>query len=89
MKITKNIAYFLPRNSNAEQIGRLAGADGICEIEKNVLNHVCKAWTAYFGELAIDAPLEEEEEEEEEEDYGLSAANGADANKIDYYCEDE
>ncbi|KAF9950487.1 Trimethylguanosine synthase [Mortierella alpina] len=86
MKITKNIAYFLPRNSNAEQIGRLAGAEGICEIEKNVLNHVCKAWTAYFGELAIDAPAEEEQEEE---DYGLSEANGADTDKIDYYCEDE
>ncbi|KAF9572370.1 Trimethylguanosine synthase [Mortierella alpina] len=85
-KITKNIAYFLPRNSNAEQIGRLAGADGICEIEKNVLNHVCKAWTAYFGELAIDAP---DEEEAEEEDYEYSGVNGTDADKIDYYCEDE
>ncbi|KAG9323037.1 hypothetical protein KVV02_001692 [Mortierella alpina] len=87
MKITKNIAYFLPRNSNAEQIGRLAGADGICEIEKNVLNHVCKAWTAYFGELAIDAPVAGEEEEEE--DHEQSEANGADTDKIDYYCEDE
>ncbi|KAF9286305.1 Trimethylguanosine synthase [Mortierella alpina] len=86
MKITKNIAYFLPRNSNAEQIGRLAGADGICEIEKNVLNHVCKAWTAYFGELAIDAPAEEKQEEEH---YGLAEVNGTDAETIDYYCEDE
>ncbi|KAF9962684.1 Trimethylguanosine synthase [Mortierella alpina] len=86
MKITKNIAYFLPRNSNAEQIGRLAGADGICEIEKNVLNHVCKAWTAYFGELAIDTPAEEDEQTE---DYEHSEVNAADADKIDYYCEDE
>ncbi|KAF9168023.1 Trimethylguanosine synthase [Mortierella sp. AD011] len=68
-KITKNIAYFLPRNSNADQIGRLAGPDGICEIEKNVLNRVCKAWTAYFGELAV-VQGEGEEEEEGEEDYG-------------------
>ncbi|KAG0004249.1 Trimethylguanosine synthase [Entomortierella chlamydospora] len=68
-KITKNIAYFLPRNSNADQIGRLAGPDGICEIEKNVLNHVCKAWTAYFGELAVVQEEEEEEEDENEEGY--------------------
>ncbi|KAF9355368.1 Trimethylguanosine synthase [Mortierella sp. AD094] len=70
-KITKNIAYFLPRNSNADQIGSLAGPDGICEIEKNVLNHVCKAWTAYFGELAAVAQEEGHEEEyEDHEEYG-------------------
>ncbi|KAF9578604.1 Trimethylguanosine synthase [Lunasporangiospora selenospora] len=63
-KITPNIAYFLPRNSNAEQIGRLAGPDGFCEIERNVLNNVCKAWTAYFGELA--EPEEEYDEQEGE-----------------------
>ncbi|KAG0302739.1 Trimethylguanosine synthase [Dissophora globulifera] len=52
-KITNNIAYYLPRNSNVDQIGQLAGSDGTCEIEKNVLNKVCKAWTAYYGELAV------------------------------------
>ncbi|KAG0264369.1 Trimethylguanosine synthase [Mortierella polycephala] len=77
-KITKNIAYFLPRNSNAEQIGRLVGEDGNCEIEKNVLNKVCKAWTAYFGELAT--PGYEEDEE---------AQNEHPKDAIDYYCEDE
>ncbi|KAG0198056.1 Trimethylguanosine synthase [Mortierella sp. GBA30] len=80
MKITKNIAYFLPRNSNADQIGRLAGPDGSCEIEKNVLNHVCKAWTAYFGELAVEAEVEEE--------HGYPDENGG-AYEIDYYCDDE
>lgn len=62
-KITKNIAYFLPRNSNADQIGELAGPDGVCEIEENVLNKVVKAWTAYFGELAAipEDPAEGEE----------------------------
>ncbi|KAI7825640.1 RNA cap guanine-N2 methyltransferase-domain-containing protein [Gamsiella multidivaricata] len=68
-KITNNIAYFLPRNSNAEQIGRLAGPGGSCEIEKNVLNDVCKAWTAYFGELAV-VPEEIENDEEYNEDQG-------------------
>ncbi|KAF9434899.1 Trimethylguanosine synthase [Entomortierella beljakovae] len=70
-KITNNIAYFLPRNSNADQIGRLAGPGGLCEIEKNVLNHVCKAWTAYFGELAVIDEVGDNEEEVEEE-YGLN-----------------
>ncbi|KAF9113111.1 Trimethylguanosine synthase [Mortierella sp. AM989] len=71
-KITKNIAYFLPRNSNADQIGRLAGPDGTCEIEKNILNHVCKAWTAYFGELAVvyDEEVEGEGNDEREEHNG-------------------
>ncbi|KAF9999666.1 Trimethylguanosine synthase [Modicella reniformis] len=50
-KITNNIAYFLPRNSDPQQIGRMAGPGSVCEVEKNVLNNVCKAWTAYFGEL--------------------------------------
>ncbi|ORZ27216.1 RNA cap guanine-N2 methyltransferase-domain-containing protein [Lobosporangium transversale] len=65
-KITKNIAYFLPRNSNPEQIGRLAGSgpENTCEIEKNVLNHVCKAWTAYFGDLvAVPERVNGKEEE--------------------------
>ncbi|KAI9234917.1 MAG: RNA cap guanine-N2 methyltransferase-domain-containing protein [Podila humilis] len=72
-KITPNIAYFLPRNSNAEQIGRLIGPeDGICEIEQNVLNNVCKAWTAYFGELAVSEEdrAQEEVKEEEGDDMG-------------------
>ncbi|KAF9188848.1 Trimethylguanosine synthase [Haplosporangium sp. Z 767] len=79
-KITKNIAYFLPRNSNAEQIGRLTGEDGNCEIEKNVLNKVCKAWTAYFGELA--APGYEEEEEEYEGEYAEDKGAGSKSKKL-------
>ncbi|KAG0028046.1 Trimethylguanosine synthase [Podila clonocystis] len=70
-KITPNIAYFLPRNSNAEQIGRLIGPDdGICEIEQNVLNTVVKAWTAYFGELAVSEEDQVEGVREEEDDMG-------------------
>jgi trimethylguanosine synthase len=56
----------LPRNSDPEQIGRLAGPGGACEIEKNNLNNVCKAWTAYFGELAFLSQDEAEQEEHEE-----------------------
>ncbi|KAF9160974.1 Trimethylguanosine synthase [Actinomortierella ambigua] len=60
-KITPHIAYYLPRNSNAEQIGRLAGEGETCEINKNVLNGACKAWTAYFGELQLEHGEGEEE----------------------------
>lgn len=125
-KITKNIAYFLPRNSDPDQIGRLAtnmpktpkraltatsdntdadmqeeeveGGEPLCEIEKNVLNNVCKAWTAYFGDLAI-AP-EDEGEDMEGDDYYAEGGYGEDVDMslstkgnsgrlddIDYYCE--
>lgn len=67
-----------------------------CEIEKNVLNNVCKAWTAYFGDLAI-AP----EDEGEGDDYYAEGGYGEDVDisaptkahgghrqdEIDYYCE--
>ncbi|KAF9970001.1 Trimethylguanosine synthase [Actinomortierella ambigua] len=91
-KITPHIAYYLPRNSNAEQIGRLAGEGETCEINKNVLNGACKAWTAYFGELQLshtegaeegDADWTEDNEDapagEEDDDggWGLSAAAAA------------
>ncbi|KAG0239997.1 Trimethylguanosine synthase [Actinomortierella wolfii] len=60
-KITPHIAYYLPRNSDPEQIGRLAGEGQTCEINKNVLNGACKAWTVYFGELQM--PQGEDTEE--------------------------
>jgi len=50
-EITDNIAYFLPRNVDVEQILRLAGANGKVEIEQNILNSKVKTITAYFGEL--------------------------------------
>ncbi|KAG0288147.1 Trimethylguanosine synthase [Linnemannia gamsii] len=131
-KITKNIAYFLPRNSDPDQIGRLATnipkgskrlrrltatasfdnadmqedeeeeeeaeeVEPSCEIEKNVLNKVCKAWTAYFGDLAIAPEAEEEEVMEDGDDYYAEGGEDVDmpATKgrggrqedIDYYCE--
>lgn len=66
-KITKNIAYYLPRTSDAVQIGQLAGPGGVCEVESNVLNHVAKSWTAYFGDLAT-VPEEEQAHADEDED---------------------
>ncbi|XP_064605745.1 trimethylguanosine synthase-like [Liolophura sinensis] len=52
--ITKNIAYFLPRNSDVEQITKLAGPGGKVEIEHNFLNKKLKSITAYYGELVLD-----------------------------------
>ncbi|XP_046841193.1 trimethylguanosine synthase-like [Xenia sp. Carnegie-2017] len=49
--ITNNIAYFVPKNTNVEQLTSLADVDGKVEIEQNLLNRRVKTITAYFGEL--------------------------------------
>ncbi|XP_028396845.1 LOW QUALITY PROTEIN: trimethylguanosine synthase-like [Dendronephthya gigantea] len=51
--ITENIAYFVPKNTNIEQLTSLADFDGRekVEIEQNFLNRRVKTITAYFGEL--------------------------------------
>lgn len=48
-KITPNIAYFLPRNTDPGQLLDLC-EDG-CELEGNYMNGKLKTVTAYFGEL--------------------------------------
>ncbi|XP_055712481.1 uncharacterized protein LOC129807313 [Phlebotomus papatasi] len=50
-KITENIAMFLPRNSNTQQLSTLAGPGGAVEIEQNFLDRKFIALTAYYGEL--------------------------------------
>ena len=52
--ITNNIAYFLPRNVDIEQVLKLAGPQGKVEVEQNVLNSKVKTITAYFGDLIIE-----------------------------------
>ncbi|KAG8235796.1 hypothetical protein J437_LFUL015835 [Ladona fulva] len=49
--ISENIAYFLPRNINTDQVVMLAGPGGQVEIEQNFLGKKLVAITAYFGEL--------------------------------------
>lgn len=51
--ITRNIAYFLPRNTDTDQLLQLAAPYSI-EIEENYLNQRLKAITAYFGSLKLD-----------------------------------
>uniref|UniRef100_A0A8C5MA97 Trimethylguanosine synthase n=1 Tax=Leptobrachium leishanense TaxID=445787 RepID=A0A8C5MA97_9ANUR len=50
-QITKNIIYFLPRNTDMEQVASLAGPGGKVEIEQNFLNKKLKTMTVYFGDL--------------------------------------
>ena len=50
-KISNNVAYFLPRNVDIEQVVRLAGAGVKMEVEQNFVNNKVKTITAYFGEL--------------------------------------
>ncbi|KAJ1922545.1 RNA methylase protein, partial [Tieghemiomyces parasiticus] len=52
-RITPDIAYFLPRNCEPDQIGQLDPGRNV-EIEMNYLFGYLKAITAYFGELVGD-----------------------------------
>jgi trimethylguanosine synthase len=46
-----NVVFFLPRNSNLEQIAYMAGPGGCVEIEQNFLGHKLVAISAYYGKL--------------------------------------
>ncbi|KAI9472002.1 MAG: S-adenosyl-L-methionine-dependent methyltransferase [Benjaminiella poitrasii] len=50
-QITPHIAYFVPRNTNPQQLARMAGPGNTCEIEQNALNGKVKALTVYYGDL--------------------------------------
>ena len=55
LKLTKNIVFFLPRNTNIEQILYLTHPDNqigsLVEIEQNFLNYKLISLTAYFNDL--------------------------------------
>ena len=53
LQITENIAYYVPRNVNTDQMASLAGPGGHVELEQNLLNGKLKTITAYFGELVM------------------------------------
>lgn len=48
-KLTKNIAYLLPRNIDNDEINSLLKPGEVVEIEKNIVNKKTKTLTAYFG----------------------------------------
>ncbi|KAH3729300.1 hypothetical protein DPMN_055268 [Dreissena polymorpha] len=58
-QISQNIALFVPRNTNINQLTSLAGPGGKMEMEQNFLNKKLKTITAYYGELVLDGEEEE------------------------------
>ena len=60
---TNNVAYYLPRNTNHDQIKNIAlegekrcGRGGTiicCEVEEEIIGQRTKAITAYFGDLVV------------------------------------
>ncbi|RUS90338.1 hypothetical protein EGW08_001936 [Elysia chlorotica] len=52
-KITNDIAFFLPKNTDSEKLTALAGQGKQVEIEQNFLNNKLKTITAYFGDLIL------------------------------------
>ncbi|EGC31939.1 hypothetical protein DICPUDRAFT_39172, partial [Dictyostelium purpureum] len=58
LKVTPNIAYFLPRNTSKSDIAKLCliskenGGSEECEVEENYINDKLKTITLYFGALA-------------------------------------
>ena len=48
-RLTKNVAYFVPRNTDGAALAKLAGQGNRVEIEQNILNWKTKTITAYYG----------------------------------------
>ena len=53
-QITENIAFFLPRNVDVDEVIRLAVPGASVEVEQNFLNRRVKTVTAYYGNLISD-----------------------------------
>ncbi|XP_062560801.1 trimethylguanosine synthase [Armigeres subalbatus] len=49
--VSRNVAMYLPRNSNTQQLTMLAGPNNAVEIEQNFLDRKLIALTAYYGDL--------------------------------------
>uniref|UniRef100_A0A2M4AA19 Trimethylguanosine synthase n=1 Tax=Anopheles triannulatus TaxID=58253 RepID=A0A2M4AA19_9DIPT len=50
-QVSHNVVFYLPRNSNTQQLTMLAGPNGAVEIEQNFLDRKLIALTAYYGDL--------------------------------------
>ena len=51
-QLTKEIAFFLPRNTSINELAALAGDGQKVEIEEEWMGRKLKALTAYYGKLA-------------------------------------
>ncbi|KAI8090080.1 RNA cap guanine-N2 methyltransferase-domain-containing protein [Gilbertella persicaria] len=67
-QITPNVAFFVPRNTDPQQLARLAGPGNTCEIEQNSLRGKVKALTVYYGNLINYNYLEKLEQDIAEEE---------------------
>lgn len=67
-QITPNVAFFVPRNTDPDQLAQLAGPESTCEIEQNSLNGKIKALTVYYGDLINWQRLEKIEDDMAEEE---------------------
>ncbi|KAI8869656.1 S-adenosyl-L-methionine-dependent methyltransferase [Ramicandelaber brevisporus] len=54
--ISNNLVYFLPRNSDMNEVALMAGPGGRCELEQNIMYGKAKSLCAYFNALIIDDP---------------------------------
>ncbi|KAK9728039.1 putative diacylglycerol O-acyltransferase tgs1 [Basidiobolus ranarum] len=61
-QITHNIAYFVPRNTDSDQLAELAGPGNTVEAEHQKLYGAVKSITAYYGDLQIAHAGEEQDE---------------------------
>ena len=52
-QISPNVAFYLPRNVDVEQVISLAQPGERVEVEKNLLNNKVKTVMAYFGDLVV------------------------------------
>lgn len=68
-KISHNIAFYVPKNIDEDALKKLAGVNGLVEIEENIVmdrrGHRCKAKTAYYGDLIISEPPQVQAQDEE------------------------
>jgi len=51
-KITKNIAYYVPRSINFDQMKMLCDPDKICEFQKVIVWDKIRSYVVYYGDLA-------------------------------------
>lgn len=75
-RLTRNVAYFVPRNTDAAALARLAGQGNRVEIEQNILNWKTKTITAYYGGLIVDNDEESKEMNGGDDDEEIGPRNG-------------
>ncbi|CAI2191791.1 15745_t:CDS:2 [Funneliformis geosporum] len=50
-KITKNIAYYVPKSINFDQMSKLCDPDEVCEFQQVIFGEKIKSYVTYYGNL--------------------------------------